>query len=100
MNHTVSTPQLRRPAFWNLVALLAPVLGFVVVGALGPHHDMRFGIGGMGAVIFGIPAGAAVGVIAAIVAAVRREAYPWLTGIAMAVNALLVAALLVLWAVW
>jgi hypothetical protein len=66
------------------VSVSSPLVGAFLFEILRPHHDMEF-MGALG-ILLGGCFGSIVGVIAAVVAAVRNEQRGWLTAIGFLIN--------------
>jgi hypothetical protein len=58
---------------FSTFAIASPLLGFILVSAFHSTPDMSFGITPLAAVIVGAGAGGALGLVLAVVAAIRRE---------------------------
>lgn len=88
----IQVPAQPKP-LWNLISLAAPIIAGVAFVALRPQQGSPI-IGDVGAFIFGSVWGSPLGVLAALVALIRRERQAWVGVLGAVVNLPLLVLLL------
>jgi hypothetical protein len=94
---TKSVEGVRLGPRWNIASLLSPLIAIPLAYVLSHNvRDSGWGWGGIGAIFVTRFGATAFGLIAGIVAVVRRERWPAITGIAILLNLYPIFALLLL----
>ena len=94
---TQAKPPLQE-ARWNLISIVAPLVGIALGKLLSTEHEMSGGLSGpAGLVIIGAGFGSIAGLAAAAIAMARSEPWPWCTALGFLINLPLAGLLLALW---